>query len=403
MTAIFRIYAYEAADISGRIVRGRVEAPGPSALARTLEQRGLYVLDVTEAAAATGSRGFRRGRHQAVLEATRAIAALLGAGLPLARVLAAATGVAEGDVAEALISIRQKVERGEPLAVALGRFPALFPPVYVGLVRAAERSGDLAGGFADLTLQLEREEEIRSRLVSAMIYPLILASAGGVAVLVLLFFVLPRFVEVLGGTGAPLPGSTRVLLELSTGLQHRWPLLLGVLVAGVATVLASGRTTRGRRLGAAMLLRIPGIRTLRRYGLAARFARLLAVLLSGGAPLLNALEDTGESMGDPVAKDEVARVRGRVREGSSLRSALAEGAIFPELLWQLVAVGEEAGQLREFLLKAADILERKTERSIQRLVTLVEPAMIIAFGGIVAFVALSLLQAIYGINADMLR
>lgn len=398
------LYAYEAADVRGKVVRGQVEATSPAALARSLEERGLFVLEVVEA---TGSpdepHGWQRGRRSAVLEVTRAVAALLGAGMPLARALATAAGVARGDVAGALTAVRKQVEGGEALAVALARHPAIFPPVYVGLVRAGERSGDLPGAFEGLVQQLEREEEIRARLLSAMVYPMVLGAAGGAAIVVLLFFVLPRFVEVLGETGAALPASTRILLALAVGFQRGWPVLLGFGALLAVGLIGSRSSERGRRVGAELLLRMPGLRTLRREGLGARFARLVAVLLGGGAPLLTALDDAQQSMGDPVAQDEVARIRARVREGASLRAALAAGKMFPPLLGQLVAVGEEAGQLRTFLLKAAEILERKTERTVHRLVTLVEPAMIIAFGGIVAFVALSLLQAIYGVNTDLLR
>jgi type II secretory pathway component PulF len=151
------------------------------------------------------------------------------------------------------------------------------------------------------------------------------------------------------------------------------------------------------------LLAIPLVNTLRRYALAARFARLVGVLLGGGAPLLTALDDTVESLGDPVARKDVGRIRTVVREGSSLRAAVAQSPIFPPLLAQLIGVGEEAGRLREFLLKAAEIFEERTERATQRLATLAEPAMIVMFGAVVATIALSLLQAIYGINAGSFR
>jgi type II secretory pathway component PulF len=172
----------------------------------------------------------------------------------------------------------------------------------------------------------------------------------------------------------------------------------------LAAIVAWARNTEdGRRFASRMFLSTPLVSTLREYALAARFARLLGVLLGGGAPLLVALDDTIESLGDPVAKDDVARIRTKVREGSSLRAAVAESSIFPPLLAQLIGVGEDAGQLKEFLTKAAEIFEERTERATQRLAALAEPGMIVIFGAIVAFVALSLLQAIYGINASSFK
>jgi type II secretory pathway component PulF len=395
-------YAYQAVDGAGRRQRGQAFAASPAALAHALEERGLFVLDLGEAAEAAGG-GYRPGRRREVLELTRAVAALLPVGMPLAQALGASANVATGDVRTAILAVRARVERGETLSGALAAHPRLFPPLYVGLVRAGEKSGDVAGAFARLAEQLEREEALRGKLLSASIYPLLLAVAGSVAVAVLLVFVLPRFAELLQDSGAALPRSTAIMLGVSTALRRFWPALFLVPAAAGLFATWARSTTEGRRAWSTILLALPIVRGLRRHALAARFARLTGVLLGGGAPLLAALEDAAESLADPIARDEALRVRTRVREGRSLRDALEEGALFPPLLAQLVGVGEEAGRLREFLLKAADIFEDKTERLTQRLATLAEPAMIVLFGSIVALVALSLLQAIYGINAGSFR
>jgi general secretion pathway protein F len=398
-------FAYQAVDGSGKRLRGHAQAVSSGALTRTLEERGLFVLDVAESAEGGGGgrRGFRLGRRREVLELTRALAALLPVGMPLAQALQAASGVASGDVKDALQEVKGRVERGETLSAALAQHRALFSPLYVGLVRAGEKSGDLDAAFARLADQLERDEKLRGRILSASIYPIMLATAGSIAVTVLLFFVLPRFVTLLEGSGATLPRSTATLLAFSSALHRAWPVLLLIPFAIAAFAAWATNTDAGRRAWSATMLALPGVRTLRRYALAGRFARLVGVLLGGGAPLLTALDDTIESIGDPIARDDVVRVRTRVREGSSLRAALAESPLFPELLSQLVGVGEDAGQLRVFLMKAADIFEERTERATHRLATLAEPAMIVTFGVIVAFIALSLLQAIYGINANSFK
>ncbi|MGE5803507.1 MAG: type II secretion system F family protein, partial [Gemmatimonadota bacterium] len=257
--------------------------------------------------------------------------------------------------------------------------------------------------FTRLSDQLERDERLRARLLSLSVYPLVLAAAGTVALVVLAFFVLPRFAELLQGTGATLPRSTALVLGIAGALKHGWPVFLA-LAAGVPFLLAwTRRTAEGRRAAARVLLELPVINTLRRQALGARVARLVGVMLGGGAPLLGALDETVECLPDPLAQEEVARIRTRVREGVSLNRAFGEGALFHPLLAQLVAVGEESGRLQEFLLKAAEIFEERTERGAQRLVTLLEPAMIVTFGGIVALVALSVLQAVYGMNAGLYR
>jgi type II secretory pathway component PulF len=397
-------YAYQAVDGSGKRMRGQAQAISTNALTRTLEERGLLVLEVAESSdAAAAKGGVRFGRRREVLEVTRAMAALLPVGMPLAQALNAASGVASGDVRTSLQEVRARVERGDTLSSALAEHRQLFSPLYVGLVRAGERSGDIDAAFARLALQLERDEQLRGKVLSAAIYPILLATAGSVAVTVLLFFVLPRFVTLLEGSGAKLPRSTATLLAFSSVLHRAWPVLLLIPLFIAAFAAWVSNSDEGRRVWSRIMLSLPGVSTLRRYALAGRFARLVGVLLGGGAPLLNALDDTIESIGDPIARDDSVRIRTAVREGISLRGAVAESTLFPPLLAQLVGVGEDAGQLQVFLMKAADIFEERTERATQRLATLAEPAMIVIFGVIVAFVALSLLQAIYGINANSFK
>jgi type II secretory pathway component PulF len=397
-------YAYQAVDGSGKRMRGSAQAISSNALTRTLEERGLLVLEVAESSEAAAAKGgVRFGRRREVLEVTRAMAALLPVGMPLAQALNAASGVASGSVRAALQEVRARVERGDTLSSALAEHRQLFSPLYVGLVRAGERSGDIDAAFARLAAQLERDEQLRGKVLSAAIYPMLLATAGSVAVTVLLFFVLPRFVTLLEGSGAKLPRSTSTLLAFSSVLHRAWPILLLIPLFIAAFAAWVSNSDEGRRVWSRIMLALPGVSTLRRYALAGRFARLAGVLLGGGAPLLNALDDTIESIGDPIARDDAVRIRTSVREGVSLRGAVAESMLFPPLLAQLIGVGEDAGQLQVFLMKAADIFEERTERATQRLATLAEPAMIVVFGIIVAFVALSLLQAIYGINANSFK
>ena len=398
-------FAYQAVDSAGRARNGEATAVSVGALTKSLEERGLLVLDVSEtvSGATKSTRGFRIGRRREILEVTRALASLLPVGMPLSQALQAASNVATGDVRAAILEVKSRVERGDTLSTALAEHPAFFSPLYIGLVRAGERSGDIDSAFTRLAAQLERDEALRAKILSASIYPLLLATAGTIAVSVLLFFVLPKFVTLLQGSGATLPASTSTLLALSAFLHRVWPALAMLPFIFAAMFAWMRNSDEGRRFASRAMLSIPAVSTLREYALAARFSRLLGVLLGGGAPLLVALDDTIESLGDPVAQDDVIRIRTRVREGSSLRAAVADSSIFPPLLAQLIGVGEEAGQLKEFLTKSAEIFEERTERATQRLAALAEPAMIVVFGAIVAFVALSLLQAIYGINASSFR
>jgi general secretion pathway protein F len=399
-------FAYRAVDATGRRTRGRISGSTLVAATRELETRGLLPLEVQEDAAAargTSVGGFGFGRRRAVLEFTRGVAALLPAGMPLARALKAATATVSDSVRPALDQIRMKVERGDELATALAEFPELFSPLYVGVVRAGEKSGSLDDAFMRLSTHLERDDELRSKLVSMSIYPALLATVGLASVMVLVLFVLPRFAELLLGAGAALPRTTALVLNIAMTLRESWRVLLLIPLAIVLLFVWLRTTDTGRRVAATVLARLPIFGAWRRQALAASFARMVGELLAGGAPLLNALADARDCMSDPVARAETDRIRTRVREGTALNVAIGERSLFPSVLAQLVALGEEAGRLADFLLKSAELLERRTERALERLVALAEPAMIVMFGGIVALVALALLQAIYGVNASSFR
>ena len=398
-------FAFTTIDPAGIERRGSRGAPTSGALTAELEAEGLFVLEIVEGGSSPSAPAFGAAwRYRAdVLEITRTLAALLPAGLPLARALETAARLRPGIPADALSDVRARIERGDALAESLALYPALFPPHYTGLVRAGERSGDLGQSFARLTTQLERDAQLRSRLTSAALYPILLALAGGGAILVLLLVVLPNFAELLQRSGARLPASTAFVLGASHIVRRFWyviPLVFGGSLLAFANLR---RTPRGRLMIAEFLDGLPLIRTLHRESGAARFARLTGTLLEGGAPLLAALHDATVSLDDALARAAAERVSIAVRDGASLSSAIAAEPVMPAVLAQLVAVGEESGQLGNFLLKAAQLFEDRTERSLQRLVALAEPAMIVLFGVIVGVIALSLLQAIYGVNAGSFR
>jgi len=394
-------FAYRAVDARGVRSRGHLSAPTELAVLRDLESRGLVPVDVRETAGVRGREagGFALGRRTAVLEFTRAVAALLPAGMPLSRALTVAIATTPPVIRPSLERVRERVERGDELARALGEEPTTFSPLYVGVIRAGEKGGALSAAFERLAAHLEREDQLRSKLVSMSIYPVLLALVGLASVLVLVLFVMPRFAELLTGSGAPLPATTAAVLGATTAVRENWRLLIAGAVGLVGVFLWMRGSAAGRRIAAGMLVQAPLVGGPRRQVLAARFARMTGELLTGGAPLLSALKDTEECLDDPLARAVTNRIRTRVREGGSLNGAIAEHALFPMELVHLVALGEEAGRLADFLLKAAELLERRTERTLERLVALIEPAVIVAFGGIIAVVALSLLQAIYGVNA----
>ena len=391
-------FRFEAVDGSGRKLRGVTAGAGTAAVEADLEGRGLLPLKVREVEQ-RGQGGFGFGRRRDVLEVSRAVSGLLDAGLPLSRGLALAEDHVSEGIRGVLGEVRAAVEQGDSLAAALERHPRLFSALYRGLVRAGEGSGELAGAFARLVEHLEREDETRGRILSASIYPLVLVTFGGLSLLAILLWVVPRFAELITDAGAELPATAAVLLTVSESLRAYGTAALGVVVVAVLAFVWASVTDDGRRRLGHLVLALPLVGGLRREVLAGRFARLLGTLLHGGAPVLSALEATEASVADPLLAAAARTVHAQVRHGERLARAMADTGFFPRIVTRLVGVGEDSGRLPDFTLKAADIMERRTDQQVRRLVSLIEPTVIVVFGGLIALVAISLLQAVYGVNA----
>lgn len=379
----------------------RKEGTSAESARRDCEREGLVVLRVKLIERDGGSSGLSAMATKAadVLEFTRAMAALTEAGVPLARALLAVETMGSPRMNQLSRDLRLEVERGDTLQSALERRGGRFVGLYAGTIGAGEQSGDVAGAFRRLAAHLDASAAIQSRLLSAMLYPSLLALGGGVAVTVLLFVVLPRFAEMLGANGVELPRSTAMLFALADATRTHWRLSVGVALCIAALGCWVMLSVEGRRAAAGLFARLPVIRPLHEEVTGARVGRLLAVLMYGGAPVLGALASAEATVADPAVRERLAKVRSSVREGIALHVALATAGHFPPMLCQLVALGEATGKVPAFLDKAAAIVEERVERRLQRLVALAEPAMIIAFGGIVGFVALALLKAVYSVNA----
>ncbi|HET8655007.1 MAG TPA: type II secretion system F family protein [Longimicrobiaceae bacterium] len=399
-------FAFRAVEPDGRVVRGAEEAASSGELEQRLGRRGLLLIEATPTAGNGAENNQVRhrwwvGRHADVTDFVGTLSALLQAGLSLDRSMeVAGRGVARADLAEAVERTRRTVREGGRVADGLSAYPRLFPGIAVGLIRAGESGGHLAEAATRLAQYLERERALRSRITSAMIYPTLMLLAGIGAMGALLGFVLPRFVALLADTGSALPKSTAFLLALSADFTRTAPLLGIALVVGIVAFIAWRSTPDGRERIDAMGLRIPLLGPLRARHATARIARTLSTLLSGGLPLLAALEIAQATIGNTAIAADLGDARDAVRRGDSFSRALARGRGFPFAVIRLVEVGEETGELDGLLDRAATLLEGELERRIERMVALVEPVMIVVFGLVIGFVALALLQAIYGIQTQ---
>jgi general secretion pathway protein F len=398
------VFHYRAIGPTGEIQQGDLDAPTLTDVAAQLQRGGLIVLRIDPAGAGFWRLSFELGGGQALrrgelVDVTRELSAMLGAGQDLDRALRSMVETAVNKrVGAVLTRLRDQVRDGAALSAALAKEPKSFPKLYVGLVRAGEAGGDLAGTLERLAGLLERQRSLTAAIQSAMIYPCILVVAATGSIFLLLTRVLPQFVPLFAENGVALPPSTAFLLGLGNVISNYGVLGLVLTVAGVvgARMLLD---RPGPRLAAdALLLRLPVVGGLLRDVLAARFSRTLGTLLLNGVPLMAAMTTVKDIISNRVASEAVGRAVESAKNGQGISRALAAAAVFPVRMTQLLRLGEETAQLGPMALRAADMHEERTRIGLNRLVALLVPAITILMGAAVAGIVSSLLLAMLSLN-----
>jgi general secretion pathway protein F len=373
-----------------------MDGASATAVSGVLAQRGLVPIGI-EARANLG-RSERRVPRHALAASLRGLCGLIESGVPVSRALPLIARHAPRALAETFTEAERLLREGHLLSAALANGPAPLPRGVCALIAAGERQGRLGESIAQAAAQLEREADLMSRTRQALVYPAVLLATGAASLLVIVGVVIPRFAMVLHDLGQSLPTSTRLLLAAGHLLGRWWWLaLLGCIAA--AAGLGHLRSTReGRRRLDAWLLALPVVGPVRLELRTARICRALGTGIAAGLTLPAALAAGAEAGNDLHLGDRLARATQRVREGMRLGEALrSEAAISPVAL-DLVAVGEASGDLARMAARAADLAEDRGERALRATVSLVEPALVLAFGGAIGFVALALLQAVYAIR-----
>jgi general secretion pathway protein F len=355
-------------------------------------------------AVAAGEEGsglprFTRGSGRRLAAFSRQLAVLLEAGIPLDHALGIAGEVAEDrGFREVIARVRRSVEEGASLADAFARHPRVFDELYVSMVRAGEAGGALDQILKRLADFLEEWQRIRDVVVSALLYPLFLSVFAAGAVAVLMVFVVPRFAEVFGDMGARLPAATRALMAVSQFLRRFWWLLgAGIVAAGLALVFGA-RSPRWRSWWDRNVLRLPLVGSLAVKIQVSRFARVFGTLIASGVPILRALEIVTGTLTNAVFSSSLASVQAGLKEGQGVAEPLRRAGVFPPVFLHMVAVGEETGRLEEMMLTVAASFDREVETAARRLLSLLEPVIILIMGLVIGAIILSILWAIFSVN-----
>ncbi len=398
MTTRFR---YRAANPDGDVLEGSLSSASRSAALEDLRRLSLVPIELEEALAGrTKAPSGSMNRAEAMKLWTRSMATMLGAGINLERALSfSGTQARSPEVSGAVNEIRADVHRGITLAAAMRKHARLFGTVHIALVAAGEETGSLGPVMDRLAAHLEEEAELRGKLRSALMYPAIMAFVTMLGLVVMVLFVIPRLAQMLNEAGGTLPLSTRILIGVSTFIATWWPLLVGVISLAVWEFRRWTKTPGNQARWHALRLRIPVVGEMEREFGAARFTRTLALLLSNGTPILSALRIARASVSNESLAAAIERATTGVSEGRRMSAELA--GVLPPAALQLLSVGEETGKLGELSLRAAESYEADLARRLRVSIGLIEPALIVIFGGIVGFVAIAMLQAIYSINGRL--
>lgn len=391
------VFRYRAAEASGRIVTGRINAVSEPAALVELDRRSLYPLDLQAAPARRALRVHRVSKTD-LSAIFQNLAALTAAGVPLERAIGASEPLADPRLRACLRDVRRRMREGEGVASALSAHPQVFSAVLVGTIAAGERGSRLSQALEQVSAGLEREARLSAEIRSALAYPLLIAALGAISIVVMGGVVVPRFSAVLADLGVDLPRSTRVLLALSSAFQRfGWLAALTLGAAGVGARLALlDREIRGR--AHALLLKTPGLGRIRHGFSSARVCSALGGMLNAGMPLLAALDASAAAAGDEEVHRRLTRTQSALARGERLTTALElESALSPIAL-QLIAVGETTGDLARLASQAGELAADRAQRQLQLLTKLLEPAMVIAIGLLVALIASALLQAMYSVR-----
>ena len=404
-------FSYTAVNKAGKTQEGETDAASKEILVATLTRQGLRPLVIkAETTKSNGSFLAKFGTRKKVKPKdlvifTRQLSTMISAGVPIARSLATLQGQSSNKYLRSIVSTLSKdIEGGLPLGDAFAKFPNVFSDIYVNMVRAGEAGGILDEIFKRLASQVEQDASMRKKIVGAMMYPAVILTITVFAFFGIMVFIIPKIAKILndlGGPDAELPVYTRAMLSASTFMQHNGIIILIVVGIAVTIVRRYIRTPKGQYKLHSLLLKIPILKTIITKIAVARFARTFASLMSAGVGVLESLEVTGRAMGNRVIQEELVDAAKQVKNGKQLSEPLSKSKHFPAIVSQMLAVGEETGQIDTILVKVADFYEEEVETIVDSLSSIIEPLMIIVLGSIVGVIAASVMGPIASLSKNI--
>ena len=400
------LYEYKGLNKVGKPVKGTKDAASKAALREALLKAGVYLSEATEKTGAKADAKNQKGvlagvkigggvSKQDIKDFTSSFCTLQKAAIPLVECLNALADQAENEALKAaLTDIKAKVSEGSSLANAMADYPKVFDTLYISMIRAGESSGSLDIVLERLTGFLESQLRLKSRIMGAMVYPIIMVVIGVLLMTVLLVFIVPRVTKLFEQQRKELPGITKFLLASSDFMIHFW-WLVAIIIGVLIFLFRKWTSTKSGRLKwDTFLLKIPLFGGLFRMVSLSRFAKTLSTLLASGVPLLKALEITKSVLGNEMLAKVVENAHDQIKEGETLAAPLKRSGEFPPLMVHMISVGERAGRLEEMLNSVADNYEEQVGVKVDALTSMLEPLMIVVMGGTIGFVVFAIMLPI---------
>lgn len=394
------LFGYEAVDNKGRTLKGAMEADSEQLVLAKLHEQGLHVVRVEQQREKTklfsGLGKPKKPRLQAMVMFTRQFATMIDAGIPILRCLDILyTQTKDPALKNAIDGVRKDVKSGMALNEAMEKHPLVFSDLFVNMIRAAEVAGILDQILDRLATFLEKDLEVRQKIKSAMMYPVMVLVFSFLVLVAIFMFVLPRFKEIFASMNVEMPTMTQFLFSASDFVIGYWWALAGMAVGVVFAVKTYLRKPKGRYQYDFLKLRFPIFGELVLKLAVARFARTLGVLVSSGVPLMRTLEIVGQTSGNHVLAHAIEGTRQSIREGQPLSAPFAATGLFPSMVIHMMDIGEESGRLSEMMVKIADFYEQEVDASIKGLTSMIEPLLIVFLGGVVGFIAISIMMPMF--------
>ncbi len=414
------IFTYKARDKAGQRVEGTVEANDRLAATRQVEKLGLIPIAIQAGPAAaapaagrglarpaqpggarfTFGRGPRHMKTREVLTFSTELSDLLASGMTLGHALSTLAGRKTGSATDEITrELRDQIIQGVSLSDALAKQPASFSPLYVSMIRVGEASGALSEVMTRLVEHYERIQDLKEKVVTALVYPVIVLVMGFATMIFSMVYVIPKFsaiFEELGNAALPLP--TRMLIALSGGLLRYGWLMIGVLVGGGILLNRAVKHGKARERWHRIQLKTPFLRGIVASSTYANFARTLSTLLTNGVPVLQALGIVESTIGNVIIAEEIRKARDRVTDGTTISGPLAAGKVFPPLMTDMLAIGEQTGDMAGALKHIARRYESELSRNVKVFTTALEPILIVVVAILVGFVAVSIVMAVFNMT-----